>query len=406
MTELLAPAGNLEKLIYAAVYGADAVYFGLTQFSLRGFAGNFSVEQAEEGLRFLHARGKKGFCTLNIYPFEDEYAAILEAAKTMEAIGADGLIVSDLGVLSMLKENRVKTPIHISTQANTMSPQTVRVYGDLGAARVNLARELSFDQIASLQKAIENTGIETEVFIHGSVCFSFSGRCAISDYLTGRRANRGECTHPCRWQYHLVEQKRPGEYMPVVEDDRGLYFFNAKDLALFAYIADLQRIGVKSLKIEGRMKSIHYVASVVSLYRRILDGETMSHDTALRLLGRVQNRGYSQGFMKGAIEPEDYKVEKSSPGSNAVFLGNIEEDQQDGKPVMKVRNKTFGGDTVEILTPDGAVRTETLPDLLTDIAGEQMPHASHSKWLVLPFDLPPYTIIRRAIQDLANPTGQ
>ncbi len=395
MTELLAPAGNLEKLRFAANFGADAVYFGLDQFSLRNFAGNFSLDDAEAGLDYLHTRGKRGYCALNIYPFSDEYPLLLDRAKKLEDMGADGLIVSDIGVISMFKKHGVKTPLHVSTQANTVSPQTVEVLKEIGAKRVNLARELSFEQIAQLQASIQGKEIETEVFVHGSVCFSISGRCAISDYLTGRRANRGECTHPCRWQYHLVEEKRPGIYMPVVEDDRGLYFFNSKDLALFPYVRDLMQIGVDSLKIEGRMKSIHYLASVLSLYRKIMDGTPVSEEEGMRLLGRVKNRGYSHGFMKGSIEPDDYKIEKSSPTSDSLFLGYITDQVIPGKSVMDIRNKTFAGDLVEVLRADGTMTEITLPGILVDVEAEEMIHASHGKFLVLPFELPPYSIIRR-----------
>jgi putative protease len=395
LTELLAPAGNLEKLRFAANYGADAVYFGLDQFSLRSYAGNLSLDQANQGLDYLHARNKRGYCALNIYPFADEYPLLLDRAKNLEAMGVDGLIVSDIGVIAMLKKQGIKTPVHVSTQANTVSFQTVEVLKQLGAKRVNLARELSFEQIAQLQQSITNQEIETEVFVHGSVCFSMSGRCAISDYLTGRRANRGECTHPCRWQYHLVEEKRPGVYMPVTEDDRGLYFFNSKDLALFPYVRNLMQIGVDSLKIEGRMKSIHYLAGVLSLYRRVMDGEAVSEDEGMRLLGRIRNRGYSHGFMKGSIEPDDYKIEKSSSIADSLFLGYITEDVIPGKSVMDIRNKTFAGDNVEILKTDGTVSEATLPATLVDVKNEPMAHASHGKHLVLPFELPSYSIIRR-----------
>jgi putative protease len=310
-------------------------------------------------------------------------------------MGVDGLIVSDIGVISMFKKQGIKTPLHVSTQANTVSPQTVEVLKEIGAKRVNLARELSYEQIAQLQTAIQGKEIETEVFVHGSVCFSISGRCAISDYLTGRRANRGECTHPCRWQYHLVEEKRPGVYMPVAEDDRGLYFFNSKDLALFPYVRNLMHIGIDSLKIEGRMKSIHYLASVLSLYRKVMDGETVSEEEGMRLLGRVMNRGYSYGFMKGSIEPDDYKIEKSSPTSDSSFLGYITEDVIPGKSVMDIRNKTFAGDLVEVLRTDGTVTEAALPSVLVDVKNEETTHASHGKLLVLPLELPPYSIIRR-----------
>ncbi|HNW83084.1 MAG TPA: peptidase U32 family protein, partial [bacterium] len=200
MAELLAPAGNPEKLIWADIYGADAVYFGVTKFSLRSFAGNFTIDEASAGLEYLHKKGKRGFVTLNIYPYSGEYKDLITTARELEECKADALIVSDLGVINELKKAGIRIPIHISTQANTLSYQTVNAYHDLGAKRVNLARELSFEKISEISKKREK-GVEIEVFIHGAVCFSFSGRCAISDWLTGRKANRGECTHPCRWNY-------------------------------------------------------------------------------------------------------------------------------------------------------------------------------------------------------------
>ena len=300
--ELLAPAGNLEKLRYAVRYGADAVYFGAEFGSLRSFAGNFTLEEAQEGLAFLHQHGKKGYVALNIYPYSEEFEKITETAKALDDIGADAFIVSDLGVLGQLKKLGLTAAIHISTQANTMNYQTVLAYADLGAKRVNLARELSLEKIEQIQEKVSGC-VETEVFIHGAVCFSYSGRCAISDYLTGHRANRGECKHPCRWKYSVVEETRPGEFMPVFEDDRGLYLFNSKELALFEFVPALKAAGVNSIKIEGRMKSIHYVASTTSFYRQILDGKEFTNEQAFGLLNRVPNRGYSTGFMKGGIEP-------------------------------------------------------------------------------------------------------
>ncbi|MHC4123131.1 MAG: peptidase U32 family protein, partial [Planctomycetota bacterium] len=303
--QLLAPAGNLEKLKWAVRYGADAVYFGVEFGSLRSFAGNFTFTQAEKGIEFLHANGRKAYITLNIYPFSDEYDKLIETAKTLDSFGADAFIVSDIGVLTELGRLNLNADLHISTQANTTSCQSVLAYKDLGAKRVNLARELSLEQVKTIARNTADQ-IETEVFIHGSVCFSYSGRCAISDYLTGCHANRGECKHPCRWKYALVEEKRPGEYMPVFEDDRGLYFFNSKELALFEFVPELADDGVTSFKIEGRMKSIHYIATVVSFYRKVIDGQKFTNQQALELLNRIPNRGYSTGFMKGSITPDDY----------------------------------------------------------------------------------------------------
>lgn len=394
MAELLAPAGNPEKLIWADIYGADAVYFGVTKFSLRSFAGNFTIDDASAGLEYLHRKGKKGFVTLNIYPYSGEYEDLIATAHELEECKADALIISDLGVINELKKAGIKTPIHISTQANTLSYQTVNAYHDLGAKRVNLARELSFEKISEISQKREK-GVEIEVFIHGAVCFSFSGRCAISDWLTGRKANRGECTHPCRWNYSVMEEKRPGVYMNAGEDERGTYLFNPKELALFEYMQSLADAGVDSFKLEGRMKSIHYIASVTSLYKRILGGEKIPESEIFRLLNRIKNRGYSTGFMKGNITPDDYQIDGDGSNSEAEFLANIMTQKQDGYSVAQIRNQTFAGETVEILEPDGHTKEYKLPDILLFSDGTKDTVANHSKFILLEGDFVPYTILRR-----------
>ncbi len=392
--ELTAPAGTYEKLIWAVRYGADAVYFG-TQFgSLRAYAGNFTLDQAAEGLEFLHKKGKKGYVALNIYPFSDEYDQLLKIAGRLSDANADAFIVSDLGLICELKKAGIKTPIHISTQANTTSSQTVLAYSQLGAWRVNLARELSFEQVKQICKDTAHTGIELEVFIHGAVCFSYSGRCAISDYLTGRKANRGECTHPCRWNYYLVEEQRPNEYFPVFEDERGQYLFNCKDLALFEFVEPLKKAGVASFKIEGRMKSVHYIASVVSLYRQLIDGGKISDEACLKLLSRVKNRGYSAGFMKGSIEPEDYNYQKSQSNSGAIFVGDITEEKSEGS-VCFVRNKIFAGEKLEVLTPTGDIFEIITSKPLKTIDGESVEFVNNPQKILLEQKLPAYSIIRR-----------
>ncbi|OXU14116.1 peptidase U32 family protein [Sedimentisphaera salicampi] len=391
--ELLAPAGNLEKLKWAAQYGADAVYFG-SEYSLRNFAGNFSLHQAEQGINYLHQHGKKAYITLNIYPFSDEYEKILALASSFDDMNADALIVADLGVFMMLRRAGIKAALHISTQANTLSSQTAIEYAELGASRVNLARELSLEQIMAIQQAVSGR-IQTEVFIHGAVCFSYSGRCAISDYLTGRRANRGECTHPCRWKYHLMEEERPGEYHPVFEDDRGMYFFNSKDLALFEYIPALAEIGVDSLKIEGRMKSVHYIGSVVSMYRRILDGEHISSEEAFKLLSRVKNRGYSRGFIDGPAEVQDYQLEDNHSAGNTVFAANVTEYSRPDDCWIRVRNKIFAGERLEVLLPSGRLSETTLPNPLTDQKGESHEFANNEQIIRLTSPLPEFSILRR-----------
>jgi putative protease len=392
--ELLAPAGNPEKLKYAAAYGADAVYFGAKFGSLRSFAGNFDFEQAAAAIDYIHERGKKAYITLNIYPFTEEYPKLLDTAERLDSLRPDAFIVADIGVLSELNNRSLKTPIHISTQANVTSSQAALAFGELGAKRVNLARELSLKQIKRIQSDIESE-IETEVFIHGSVCFSYSGRCAISDYMTGFRANHGECKHPCRWKYHLVEQKRPGEYYPVAEDDRGLYFFNSRELALFEYVPELADAGVASFKIEGRMKSIHYIATTVSFYRKVIDGERFDWQAGLEQLSRIPNRGYSRGFMKGSVQPEDYKLEDNESKSQSRMVANVTEQKIDDKPVLNIRNKITGGETLELLTPDGRLSEFEAPETFTTIAGEQLAEVNNHLSIILAQPLPPFSILRR-----------
>ena len=317
-----------------------------------------------------------------------------KTAATLDEMGVDALIVSDLGLFMELKKMDLRAALHISTQANSMNYQTVLAYGELGARRVNLARELSLEQIREIQQVTAGR-VETETFIHGAVCFSYSGRCAISDYLAGFRANRGECKHPCRWKYALMEETRPGQYMPVFEDERGLYLFNSKELALFEFVRDLKKVGVNSMKIEGRMKSIHYIATVVSFYRQVLDGKEFSREQGLELLNRIPNRGYSTGFMKGKIDDSDYARESSTSRAESVFVGNVTEETMEGRQVVRVRNSIEGGEELEALSPDGNLTTVKMPELLTTSLGLQVASANNSQNIVLDITLQPYTILRR-----------
>jgi putative protease len=405
MPELLAPAGDLEKLEWAMAYGADAVYFGMKDFSLRSYAGNFTLDDAKKGIKLLHSKGRKAYITLNIYQYSEEYDDLVGLEKELEKINADAFIISDLGLIAELLRAGVKTPLHISTQANTMSYQTALFYKSLGVKRVNLARELSLERIRSIQKNL-NGKIETEVFIHGAVCFSYSGRCAISDYMTGRKANRGECTHPCRWNYHLMEETRVGEFYPVFEDNRGIYLFNSKDLALFSFVPDLIKAGVESFKIEGRMKTIHYIASVVSLYRRIMDGEKVSLEEGFSLLSRVSNRGYSYGFMKGNITADDYSQSENKNSSNSVFVANqvkrenliIKNENPDvfkKGTLFRVRNKIQAGDILEVLSPDGSVKDIKVPDEILKVDGSISSIVQNEDEIILPYELADYSILRK-----------
>lgn len=392
--ELLAPAGNLEKLKWAVAYGADAVYFGTEFGSLRSYAGNFSMEDAEAGLKYLHEHGKKGYITLNIYPFSNEFPRIVELVRRLDDLGADAFIVADLGVLFAMREMKLKAKLHISTQASTTNSRAVLAYGELGASRVNLARELSLEQIQEVQAEV-GQDVETEVFIHGAVCFSYSGRCAISDYLTGHRANRGECKQPCRWKFGLVEEKRPGKVMPYFEDERGSYFFNSRELALFEFVPRLKGAGVSSIKIEGRMKSIHYIASTVSFYRKIIDGWQVEAEEALTFLSRIPNRGYSQGFMKGNITVDDYQQDESRSHSESIFVGNVIELEGEERTVLEVRNKITAGDTLEILRPDGTFEKIIMPESLLTIKDESVSVVNNSQFIVLENNLPAYSVLRR-----------
>jgi putative protease len=237
--------------------------------------------------------------------------------------------------------------------------------------------------------------METEVFVHGSVCFSYSGRCAISDYLTGRRANRGECTHPCRWNYSLVEEKRPGEYLPVMEDERGLYLFNSKDLSLFNYVPALVTAGVASLKIEGRMKNAHYLASVLPVYRAILDGHPMDEDEAWMRVSRVDNRGFSYGFMKGQISSGDYELDDAKYISTSVWIASSTEETINGQRICRVKNTLKAGETLEMLTPDGKIGTYTFPQVIETVDGRTVDHANNQDVILLNDAIPAYTIFRR-----------
>lgn len=395
MSELLAPAGSLENLYWACAYGADAVYFGLQRFSLRSFAGNLTLEESEKGLHHLHTLGKKGYATLNIYPFSDEYEELRNLAGILSEQGVDAFIASDIGVIGMLIKEFPKTPIHVSTQANTVSAQTALFYKELGAKRVNLARELTLEQIEELQKRV-GSSIETEVFIHGSVCFSYSGRCAISDYLSARGGNRGECSQSCRWKYSLMEEQRPGEYMPVFEDERGSYILNSKDLALYRFMPELLRYGVSSFKIEGRMKSIHYVSSILAIYRALLDGKKLSQEDIDLNLSRVSNRGYTEGFMKGINTPDDYNRDKGGYVSTSLFLINTLPETQDGMRKCLVKGTVNAGEELEVLTPEGKIFNYRVPNPIMTAWGKELEKAQNCHIILLPCeDIPDYSILRR-----------
>ena len=324
--ELLAPAGTLEKLRMAVLYGADAVYLGGKSFGLRALGGNFSNEELAEAVTFAHAHAAKVYVTVNVYPHDGDLAGLPDYLYYLASIGVDALLVADLGVFSIARETVPELPLHVSTQANTVNSAAVKAWQALGASRVVLARELSIKEIAAIRK---NVPVELEMFVHGAMCISMSGRCLLSNYFTGRDSNRGACAQSCRWRYALVEETRPGQYFPIEEDERGTYILNSKDLCLLPHLPELIESGVDSLKIEGRMKSVHYVASVTKAYRMAIDSyfedpEHFAIDPAWTAeLGKVSHRAYTTGFAFHQPTADDQIYGSSSYEQTSEFIGLV-----------------------------------------------------------------------------------
>ena len=367
--ELLAPAGNLEKLEIAIHYGADAVYIGGKEFNLRNFSGNFSLEEIKQAVAYAHDHSVKVYVTVNVYARNDQQQHIAAYLGQLAAIELDGVIVADPGVFMTALERIPHIPLHLSTQANSTNYKTVAFWERLGIHRVNVARELT---LAEIKTIAEKAQIEIEAFVHGAMCIAYSGRCLLSSFMANRHSNRGMCTHPCRWKYALVEETRPGQYMPVVEDDRGTYIFNSKDLCMIEYIPAMIDSGVSALKIEGRMKGIHYLASVLKVYREAIDG--YSRDPAgyrlkpewLIELSKINHRGYCTGFYfddPRQIVP-DYEFSKNM--DTHLFIGKVIAANDDGRALMEVRNKCATGDGVEILSPRQGIRSTRIGDMRDD----------------------------------------
>ena len=366
--ELLAPAGGMAQLRAALRFGADAVYGGLQSYGLRAFAGNFSWEELEQALALTHGMGKRFYLTLNILPYDDEMDGLTAAAKRAWEMGADAAIVSDLGAILRLRREVPGLRLHVSTQANTLNSEACRFYAGLGMERVVLARELSLDRIAALRKAIPDT-LELEGFVHGAMCMSYSGRCMLSDHLTGRGGNRGACAQPCRWEYALVEKKRPGEYIPIAEDERGTYLLSAYDLNMLSHLPEMIRAGITSLKIEGRMKTEYYVANVVSAYRRALDLLSQGEDAYRAALPELEkelckasHRASNTGFYFGAPSPASGAAGFSQ---EMEYIARVT-GWRDGMAELTLKNRFYTGDTLELLTPSGVFPFEAGPIFLPD----------------------------------------
>ena len=401
--ELLAPAGNLEKMKMAILYGADAVYLGGKAFGLRAFGGNFSREELKEAVDFAHERNRKVYVTVNIFPHNGDLIGLPDYLKYLAAIKVDALLVADLGVFMMCRELIPEMELHISTQANNTNWATVNAWKKLGAKRVVLAREMSLAEVREIR---EKCDVDLEMFMHGAMCISYSGRCLLSNYFTGRDSNRGSCAQSCRWKYALVEETRPGQYFPIEEDERGTYIMNSKDMCLMPNIRDVIESGVDSLKIEGRMKSVHYAASVVKAYRLAIDAyfDDPEHFTVkrewLEELEKVSHRTYTTGFYYHQPTAEDQIYGKTSYDQTSDFVGLVRSyDEATGWAVVEQRNNMKLGQEIEVFQPTGSLYRQVITAMKNE-DGEDIEVAPHPQMILrMKMEQPvePYTILRRDV---------
>lgn len=345
--ELLAPAGNFEKLVTAVHFGADAVYFAGKMYGLRAFAGNFDDDEIVKAMQFLHENGKKGYVTLNIVANDSDFEHIDDYLNLLIKAKVDGVIVSDVGVIYYLRKNFPSLNVHVSTQANINNSYSAEFFADLGVTRLVLAREMNLENI---KKMHENIGdrLEIEAFVHGAMCISYSGRCLLSNYMTGRDSNRGACVQACRWKYTIREENKDEEF-PIEEDERGTYILNSKDLCMIDHLDELEKAGICSLKIEGRMKSDYYVASVVNAYRRAID-KTLESGKLHDELEKTSHRRYTTGFYFNSDDKE--YIESSMPIQTAQFIAKVVEEESEGFVKVEMRNRFMVGDILEVLSPD------------------------------------------------------
>ena len=364
--ELLAPAGNFEKLEIAVDYGANAVYLAGKDFSLRNFSGNFSHDELKQAIKFAHANKVKVYIACNIYSRNSEQKAIAEHLKELGAIGPDALIIADPGIFMEARNLVPEIPVHLSTQANTTNYKSVLFWEQLGIKRINAARELSLQEISEIGLHSE---AEIEAFVHGAMCISYSGRCLLSNFMTLRDSNRGLCSHPCRWKYSVVEKLRPGKYMPVAEDKRGTYIFNSSDLCMIEHIPEMIKAGITSLKIEGRMKGINYLASTVKVYREAIDRyyDNPDHyevdDEWIKELSYINNRGYCTGFYFNDPEQIIPNYERLQKPKHR-FIAKVINGGSGNYMSIEVRNKIFKGDEISILCKKGPAISDKIRDII------------------------------------------
>ncbi len=405
--ELLAPAGSLTKLKYAIEYGADAVYIGGEAFSLRVAAKNFSLDEIREGIEYAHDRNRKVYITANIIPHNDDLKEFPDFVREVDDLGADGIIVSDLGTFSIVREVAPNLEIHISTQANNTNYMSAKAWYKMGAKRVVLARDLSFKEIEEIRANIGDDD-EIECFVHGAMCVSYSGRCLLSNFLTHRDANKGACSHPCRWKYYLMEEKRPGEYMPVFENDRGTFLYNSKDLCMVKYIPDLIKAGINSFKIEGRVKNELYVATVVGAYRRAIDAyyedpdNFKVDDEILEELEKVSHREYTTGFYYNKPDENNQLYTSNTYIQDYTIVGVVKEYDPETKiAVIEQRNRFFRNEELEMISPYRPSFAFS-SDYMKDENDEDIEVAPHPQMIVklqIDGDVVPFSIIRKKTTD-------
>ena len=402
--ELLAPAGSLEKLKVAFQYGADAVYFGGGAFSLRATAQKFTYDEIKEGVEIAHSLGKKIYCTVNVMPRSSELDKLVDHLKMLDELNVDAVIVSDLGVVSLVKKH-TNLEIHISTQANTINYEACNMWHSLGAERVVLARECSLEQIKEIRNNI-SPDLELEIFVHGSMCISYSGRCLLSNYMTGRDSNRGACAQSCRWNYSLVEEKRPNEYFPIEEDEHGTYIMNSKDLCMIEHIPELMESGAQSLKIEGRNKSEYYLALVVKAYRQAIDlyfEDPENYKLPKAILDemyKVSHREYHTGFFFADPKHEGliYKTNNHVRDYDVVAIVH-EYDEETQIATCKQRNKFSLGEKVETLSPNSQ-GGEFIVEEIYDLEGnklESCPHPGMMCKVKVPYKMEVNSFIRKEL---------
>ena len=401
--ELLIPASSLEVLKIAVIFGADAVYIGGEVFGLRAKAKNFSMEDMAEGIQFAHEHGVKVYVTANILAHNGDLEGVREYFTQLKEIKPDALIISDPGIYTIAKEICPEIERHISTQANNTNYGTYQFWWNQGAKRVVTARELSLNEIAEIRKNIPDE-MEIETFVHGAMCISYSGRCLLSNYFTGRDANQGACTHPCRWKYAVVEEKRPGEYLPVYENERGTYIFNSKDLCMIEHIPELIEAGIDSFKIEGRMKTALYVATVARTYRKAIDDYLTSPekykenmDWYLEQISNCTYRQFTTGFFFGKPSEESQIYDNNTYIKEYTYLGIVGERNEEGLYRIEQRNKFSVGEQIEVMKPDGRNIPVTVKRIV-DEDGNEMESAPHPKqvlYIDLGQELEMYDILRR-----------